>query len=75
MFSVSSIPQIKSNYDRNTAAFSSQEQELKASFTGLNSFGFKSASLIGSGCPYLLTRGPHILGDTMERVSSLLRHL
>lgn len=67
MFSVSSIPQIKSNYDRNIA-FSSQEQEFKASFTGLTSFGFKSVSLIGSGCPSLLTRGPHVLGDTMEHL-------
>lgn len=74
MFWASSIPQIKSNYDRNIAFFP-QEQELKASLTGLTGFGFKYASLTGSGCSCLLTRGPHALGDTVEHVSSLLRHL
>lgn len=73
MFSASLIPQIKSNYDR-YIAFSYQEQELKATFTGLTGFGFEYASLTGSGCSSLLTRGPHTLRDTMEHVSSLLRH-
>lgn len=55
----------KEHYGR-YITFSSQEQELKATFTGLTGFGFEYASFTGSGCSSLLTRGPHALRDTME---------
>ena len=74
MFSAALMPQIKRNYDRNTA-FSSQEQDPKGLLTRLGCLALGSSMNLSQGQDAL----PCSLGvltpwETLDHVSPLLRH-